>query len=407
MFKTVKDNLYEKNGSRYLWLIMKSLFAPELSVPFILFCIFCLTFIILLWYYLYYFSRLAFYKEKDSGINQLPASVIICAKNEDHNLPEILPLVLEQDYPEFEVVVVDDCSSDNTSDVLREFEKKYKHLRVITIKEDVKHHHGKKFAVMVGIKGAKYEQLLFTDGDCKPLDNQWLKKMMRNFSNETEIVLGYSKYKKLPGFLNKLIRFDTFNIALQYLSFAMAGVPYMGVGRNLAYKKSLFFKHKGFATHYHIESGDDDLFINQAATPTNTCTEISSDSFTLSRVKKDWKGWFEQKRRHLTTWTEYKPSDKIRLGIYPFAQMFFWLLFVVLLVFCQSAGFPQYDIYIMLSLLLFRLIVQLIIFKYAMDKLQEKDLLLISLIAELFLLGFYPMLTISNKLFRRKKWKKI
>lgn len=407
MFKTVKDNLYAKNGSSYLWLIMKSLFAPELSIPFILFCFFCLTALVLFWYYLYYFARLAFNKDKDSGTNQLPASIIICAKNEDHNLPEILPLVLEQDYPEFEVVVVDDCSSDNTSDVLREFEKKYKHLRVITIKEDVKHHHGKKFAVMVGIKGAKYEQLLFTDGDCKPLDNQWLKRMMRNFSNETEIVLGYSKYKKLPGFLNKLIRFDTFQIALQYLSFAMAGAPYMGVGRNLAYKKSLFFKHKGFATHYHIESGDDDLFINQAATPTNTRTEISPESFTVSRVKKNWEGWIEQKRRHLTTWTEYKTSDKIRLGIYPFAQMLFWLLFVVLLVFCQCAGFPQYDIYILFSLLVLRLSLQLIIFKFAMDKLQEKDLLLLSLIAELFLLVFYPMLTISNKLFRRKKWKKI
>jgi hypothetical protein len=187
----------------------------------------------------------------------------------------------------------------------------------------------------------------------------------------------------------------------------MAGSPYMGVGRNLAYKKSLFFKHKGFATHYHIESGDDDLFINQAATKTNTRTEISPESFTVSRVKKHWKGWIEQKRRHLTTWTEYRSSDKIRLGIYPFAQAFFWILFFVLLVFCQIEGFPQYDIYIILSLFAFRIIVQLVIFKLAMDKLKEQDLLLTSLIAELFLLGFYPMLAIYNKLFRRKKWKKI
>lgn len=393
---------------------MKSLVTPDLSILFVLFCLFCLTILILLGYYLYYFSRLAFYKEADPSINhqpsinnQPPASIIICAKNEDHNLPDFLPLVLEQDYPEFEVVVVDDCSSDNTSDVLREFEKKYKHLRTITIKEDIKHHHGKKFAVMVGIKGAKYEYLLFTDGDCKPLDNLWLKKMMRNFSNETEIVLGYSKYKKLPGFLNKLIRFDTFNIALQYLSFAMVGVPYMGVGRNLAYKKSLFFKHKGFATHYHIESGDDDLFINQAATKTNTRTEISPESFTVSRVKKNWKGWIEQKRRHLTTWKEYKLSDKIRLGIYPFAQVFFWVLFFLLLIFCQGADSSQYDIYIILSLFVFRIMVQLVIFKLAMDKLKEKDLFVISLIAELFLLGFYPALALSNVFFRRKKWKRI
>ena len=242
------------------------LLVPELSVSFVLFCVFCFTILVLLWYYLYFFARVAFYKEPTSLVSNptSPVSVIICAKNEDHNLPEFLPLILSQDYPDFEVVVVDDCSSDNTPDVLREFEKKYKHLKVITVKEDKKHHHGKKFAVMVGIKGAKNEHLLFTDGDCKPVDNQWIKKMMRSFTSpNTEIVLGYSKYEKLPGFLNKLIRFDTFHIALQYLSFAKAGSPYMGVGRNLAYKKSLFFKHKGFATHYHIESGDDDLFINR------------------------------------------------------------------------------------------------------------------------------------------------
>ena len=386
---------------------MKSPLTPEFGISFILFCLFCITILILLWYYLYYFARVAFYKRKSISGSQPPASIVICAKNEDHNLPDFLPLILNQDYPDYEVIVVDDCSSDNTPDVLREFEKKHKNLKVITVKEDKNHHHGKKFAVMVGIKGAKHEHLLFTDADCKPESDQWLQKMMRRFSSEKEIVLGYSKYEKLPGFLNKLIRFDTFHIALQYLSFAKAGSPYMGVGRNLSYKKSLFFKHKGFATHYHIESGDDDLFVNQAATRTNTAAEISPESFTVSRVKNDWNGWVEQKRRHLSTWTEYRLSHKILLGIYPFAQAFFWILFIALLTLCRFEGFPQPDTWIILSLFGFRIIVQLVIFKLAMDKLKEKDLLLISLLAELFLLGFYPVLTISNRLFRRQKWKRI
>ena len=387
---------------------MSAYLNPDASIQFVLFCLFCLTIVILLWYYLYYFARVSFYKEKkpDAG-TRYPVSVVICAKNEDHNLPEYLPLILSQDYPDYEVVVVDDCSSDNTPDVLREFEKKHKHLKVITVKEDKKHHHGKKFAVMVGIKGAKNEHLLFTDGDCVPTDNQWIKKMMRQFSANTEIVLGYSQYEKKPGFLNKLIRFDTFHIAMQYLSFAKAGSPYMGVGRNLAYKKSLFFKHKGFATHYHIESGDDDLFINQAATRTNTKVELNPESFTVSRVKNTWRGWVEQKRRHLTTWTEYKLSDKILLGIYPFAQIFFWILFFDLLLISYMKGFPRPDIYILLSLFAFRILVHLVVFKFAMDKLKEKDLLLISLAAELYLLVFYPALTISNRLFRRQKWKRI
>lgn len=379
----------------------------ELSLQLIFFCFFSLSILILIWYYLYYFARLAFYKEKSTAHSLPPASIIICAKNEDHNLPEFLPMILSQDYPDYEVVVVNDCSWDNTTDVLREFEKKYKHLKVITIKEDPKHHHGKKFALMVGIKGASNEHLLLTDGDCKVFGNQWLKKMMSRFSGEKEIVLGYSKYENLPGFLNKLIRFDTFNIALQYLSFAMAGKPYMGVGRNLAYKKSLFFSNKGFATHYHIESGDDDLFINEVANKSNTAIKISEESFTVSRVKKDWKGWIEQKRRHLTTWKEYKAGDKFRLGLYPFAQAFFWVFFLALLALQKHQIFSEYDLFIVLGLFGFKTILQLVIYKLTLNKLKEKDLFLTSLFAELFLIGFYPALTVSNALFRRKKWKRI
>ena len=379
----------------------------EFSLQLVLFCFFSFSVLILLWYYLYYFARLSFYKEKNTFYNFPPASIIICAKNEDHNLPEFLPMILSQNYPDYEVVVVNDCSSDNTQDVLREFEKKYKHLKVITIKEDLKHHHGKKFALMVGIKGATYENLLLTDGDCMVSGNQWLKKMMSKFYKEKEIILGYSKYESRPGFLNKLIRFDTFHIALQYLSFAMSGNPYMGVGRNLAYKKSLFFSNKGFASHYHIESGDDDLFINEVATKNNTAVEISEESFTVSRVKKNWDGWIEQKRRHLTTWKEYKLSDKFRLGLYPFAQGFFWVFFISLMVVHGHQIFSEYDLYIVLGLFGFKTILQLIIYKLAMNKLKEKDLFLTSLLAELFLLGFYPALAVSNALFRRKKWKRI
>lgn len=387
---------------------MKSFLDTESSIQFVLFCVFCLALLILLWYYVYYFSQLAFHVQKKATPESFPpASVILCARNEDRNLSEFLPFILSQEYPEYEVVVVNDCSWDNTAEVLGEFEKKYAHLKVITVKEDNKHRHGKKFAVMVGIKGATHEHLLFTDGDCKPAGNQWLKKMIRGFSgkeegvtHETEIVLGYSKYEKLPGLLNSFIRFDTFHIALQYLSFAIAGVPYMGVGRNLAYKKSLFFKHKGFSTHYHIESGDDDLFINKTANPTNTQIEISPESFTVSRAKKSWADWIEQKRRHLTTWKEYKTPDKIRLGVYSFMQGAFWVLFIILVIF-------QYEIYILFSLVVLKLVTQFIIFKLAMNKLGEKDLLVLSLLAELFLIVFYLTLAISNKLFQQKIWKRV
>lgn len=229
-----------------------------------------------------------------------PVSIIICARNEDDNLTEFLPKVLVQDYPDFEVVVVNDCSIDSTENVIDEFAKIFPNLKKVTIKEDDYYKHGKKFAVMVGIKGAKYENLLFTDADCFPANENWLKEMSSGFVNKREIVLGYGAYKKEAGFLNKIIRFDTFLIALNYLSAAIKGKAYMGVGRNLAYKKDLFYKQKGFSKHYHITSGDDDLFINQACNNENTNVAVSHDAITYSLAKTNFSDWKRQKQRHLT-----------------------------------------------------------------------------------------------------------
>jgi cellulose synthase/poly-beta-1,6-N-acetylglucosamine synthase-like glycosyltransferase len=362
------------------------------------FGVFFLALLVQLWYYLGFFSRLAFYKKKELSANSPPASIIICARNEDDNLVEFLPHVFEQDYPEFEVVVVNDCSYDNTSDFLKEFAKKHSNLKIVTIKEDGNYSHGKKVALMMGIKGAAHEHLLLTDADCKPNSKDWLRSMMQHFSSETEIVLGYGAYEKKSGFLNKMIRFDTFMIALQFLSFSLASKTYMGTGRNLAYKKSLFFKMKGFASHYYIESGDDDLFVNEAATKQNSKIEISVDTHTVSRVKTTLKGWLRQKRRHVTTFKHYNAGSKFRLMMMSGSQFLFFAGFIAVLIL-------QFQPIMVLSLFALRLLIQIIIFNKSMKQLAEKDLLLLSPIIELALLIVYPMITISNMLMKKNKWK--
>ncbi|MBK7184141.1 MAG: glycosyltransferase [Bacteroidetes bacterium] len=368
------------------------------SVGLLIFGVFALAFIIQLWFYLGYFARLAFYKKKALEPNTPPTSIIICAKNEDDNLVEFLPRVFEQDYPEFEVVVVNDCSFDNTGDILKEFAKKHSNLKIVTIKEDDHYSHGKKVALMMGIKGASHEHLLLTDADCQPNSKDWLRNMTQHFVGDTEIVLGYGAYEKQKGFLNKLIRFDTFMIALQFLSFALARKTYMGTGRNLAYKKSLFFKMKGFASHYHIESGDDDLFVNEAATKRNSKIEIDIDTHTVSRVKKTYKDWFRQKRRHVTTFKHYNSGSKLRLTMISFSQYLFFASFITALIL-------QFQPIIVLSIFALRLIIQMIIFNKSMKHLAEKDLLLLSPIIELTLMLIYPMITFSNMLMRKNKWK--
>lgn len=370
----------------------------QLTPELIVFALFCFAFLLQLWYYFGIFGKLAFYKKKETAVELPPASIIICARNEDDNLMEFLPKVMEQDYPKYEVIVVNDGSWDNTQDVLKEFTKKYDKLKIVTIKEDETHEHGKKFAVMVGIKGAQNEHLLFTDADCKPNSKDWLKLMMSNFGGETEIVLGYGAFEKTKGFINKVIRFDAFYIALQYLSFSLAGKTYMGVGRNLAYRKSLFFKMKGFASHYHIASGDDDLFVNEAATKRNSKIEVSIDSYTISKVKKTFASWFRQKRRHVTTFPYYSFKSKMRLMTLGFSQYLFFASFVSLLI-------MQFNVVIVLILFAFRFLSQILIFKKTMDKLSEPDLLLFSPVLELGMMFFYPVLTVSNLFLKKSKWK--
>ena len=368
------------------------------SIGLILFILFCLSLTIQLCYYLGSFSKLAYYK-KPAFINfSPPASIIICARNEADNLAKFLPSIFEQDYPSYEVVVVNDCSYDHTEDFLKQFALQHSNLKIVTIQEDENYAHGKKIALMLGIKGAKNEHLLLTDADCKPADKYWLKGMMQHFTPDTDIVVGYGAYEKQKGFLNKIIRFDTFMIALQFLSFALKRKTYMGTGRNLAYKKSLFFKLKGFASHYHIESGDDDLFVNEAVNKYNSNVQVNTSNHTISRVKTTLEEWMNQKRRHISTFANYSSSSKVRLMLLTGSQYLFFATFIALLI--LNVG-----LFLILFLFLLRLLIQIIIFKKSMAELGERDLLLLSPVIELILLFIYPLITVSNAYIKKNKWK--
>jgi cellulose synthase/poly-beta-1,6-N-acetylglucosamine synthase-like glycosyltransferase len=357
----------------------------------------CAGLLVQLYYHFYFFLRLARYKRTRNYENLPPVSVIICARNEDDNLTQNLPLIFAQDYPDFEVVVVNDCSYDLTGDVLEEFGKKNPKLKIVTIKEDEYYQHGKKVAVMMGIKGAKHEYLVHTDADCKPSGDQWLKNMVAGFEGNKEIVLGYGPYEKAKGVLNKIIRTDTFFIALQYLSYSLAGVTYMGVGRNLAYRKELFYRKKGFASHYHIQSGDDDLFVNEAATKTNTAVELSMESLCYSAAKKTLREWWFQKKRHLQTGRRYRGGHKFLLGLYVLSQWIFFGCFTAALIL-------HFLPYVVLGIFLLRFSVQMLIFNFAMKRTGERDLLLTAPLMELFFMIFYPVITISGIFQRKRRW---
>ena len=294
--------------------------------------IFC--FAVQLYFSLFVHLKLAMIRVEEIPAQALrPLSVIICARNEAENLRQYLPLILEQDYPDFEVIVVNDRSWDSTKDVLEAFSLQYKHLKIVTVSDGEKFIAGKKFAVTMGIKAAVNEWLVFTDADCVPASSSWLRGMQQSGNEETEIILGYSPYLRKRGLLNSLIRFETFFTAVNYLSFALKGMPYMGVGRNMAYKKSLFFKHKGFAAHMHIPSGDDDLFVNAHASRRNTEIRINKDTHMWSVPNTTFSGYLKQKKRHFGAGKLYKPKHKFILSVQIIFQFLFYALFIALLFF--------------------------------------------------------------------------
>jgi biofilm PGA synthesis N-glycosyltransferase PgaC len=286
-----------------------------------------------MYYFFVVLGKFAFYKPQPSQKHQLePVSIIIAARNEFDNLLKYLPAILNQDYPEYEVVVVNHCSFDMSQGLLEELQTQYKHLKVSQLLEQEKYPTGKKFALTIGIKAAKYNQLLFTDADCNPASNQWLALMQSRFTNNKEIVLGFSPFYKKKGLLNLFDRFETFITAVFYFSYALAGNAFMGVGRNMAYRKELFFKHKGFASHQHIMSGDDDLFVNEAATKYNVAIECNADSFVFTEAKDTYEKWSRQKTRHMTTGKLYKGKHKQSLGIFYASLFLFYSLLAASLI---------------------------------------------------------------------------
>lgn len=358
--------------------------------------LFFVTFLVQSGYYLLVFLKLPLHKPLKKKKTKKAVSIVICAKNEEKNLEKHLPTILEQDFPDFEVVVVNDCSTDGTENLLSELSLRYGNLRFTSIPANDQFLHGKKLAVTIGLKAAKYDYVLLTDADCYPVSNQWLQRMASQFTREKQIVLGYGGYERRKGLLNLLIRYETVFTAIQYLSFALKGHPYMGVGRNLAYEKKLFFNNKGFARHYHLSSGDDDLFINEIARKENTTVEISPESHTRSIPKTSLRSWIKQKKRHLSVGSHYKRGSRIRLGGEFISRLLNYLVLALLLV-LTSWKWPV--------LVCFGVLVSIrsIIFKMGMRTLNEKYLLLPSLLLDPVMPILLGMIWLSSKVANKKQ----
>jgi len=366
---------------------------------YILFIAFLGFFAIQFLYQLFVFSRFSFVKPKKETPKSVPVSVIVWAKNEYENLVIQLPVLVSQNYPNYELVLIDDASNDETLDLFEEYEKQYSFVKLVKVINNEAFWGNKKFALTLGIKAAKNEYLLFTDADCRITSENWILEMTSHFSFKKTIVLGYGAFDKIKGsVLNKIIRFDGVVAAIQYLSWAKIGKPYMGIGRNMAYKKSEFFNVNGFINHIKVRSGEDDLFINEAANKANTTICYSPDSFTYCEPKTTFKDWMNQKRKETSTKKFYKDFDKIQLNLYLISQLCCLILGIILLSF-------QYNLIIVSSVLGFRYIFNWMVFGYGAAKLKEKDIILWYPIFEIILLITQIRVALTNLIFKPEHWK--
>lgn len=370
-----------------------------MSLSTILFIAFVVIVLIQIIYYLIFLFSFSVVKAESKSKKHIPVSVIICAKNEAENLERNLPHILNQDYTNYEVVLVNDGSTDQTLEIMEQYKAKHKTVKVVDVKTNEAFWGNKKYALTLGIKASTHNFLVFTDADCRPNSSLWLQHISSKFSNQKAIVLGYGAYeKKKFSVLNLLIRFETILTALQYFSYAKLGIPYMGVGRNMAYRKELFFNNNGFNGHMSVKSGDDDLFINEVADKGNTALCYVKESFTISAPEESLKGWIRQKRRHVSTSRLYKFKHKLLLGLFYFTQLCFWILTVLLL----TLGYNWIWIACLFTI---RFIVQLFSFGFAAKKLNDLGPLFFAPLLELFLITAQLSIFSANLIATPKHWK--
>ncbi|MDR1368678.1 MAG: glycosyltransferase [Dysgonamonadaceae bacterium] len=333
----------------------------------ILLCVSGFFFLIQLFYLLVYYAEPLWYQKRKIRGNDFPAgttpsvSVIVCSQNESENLKRFLPSILEQNYPQYEVIVINDGSTDESDEVLGILEKQYKHLYRTYIPEEAKHISRKKLAMTIGIKAARYDYLIFTEPPCELIGPDWIRSMSRNFSGDKTIVLGFSPLSKSTGLKTKFAAYDNLINGLQYLSLAIKNHPYRGVGRNMGYKKSHFFEHKGYAKFMHLRAGEDDLFINQIATPDNVAVEISEDSLATMHLD-DFRIWEEIRLCQSTTQKFYKKGPVAFWRFESWSRVFFWSALLCLGI----CGWPQlFSPVVALGLFLIRSLTQILVINKA------------------------------------------
>ncbi len=359
----------------------------------------------LLLYYLVFYGRFAFRKEKSVGESAdfPPISIVITARDEAHHLIQSLPLLLTQDYPKFEVVLVNDKSRDETPQIVLEYKSRFPNLHYVDLATSISNLAGKKFPLANGIQAAKYDLLVFTDASCAPASPYWLQNVASKMIRKKKVVLGHTTFESCKGFMNKWLHYDALQTSIQAFSYNIAGMPVMANGYNLAYDGSLFFANREvFVAQARMPFGEDSIFISQVAKPDTVAVAASPDSVVV------------QPRISFSKWFQQKKYDLVCRGFYTFAprfwmKLFNWLsfLFYVAVAFAAVvAVWQQAWLYLGIAALLFALKVgmQYLTFAKSSKKLNEREAIPLLFLFDFLFTLLQPWICLASK-FEKSKWK--
>lgn len=376
-------------------------FLPNIQNDYWAILFFCaLVFaLIQLGYVLHFYARLAYRRQPSQNEDpQLPpVSVIIAARNESDNLYEHLPTIMSQDYPNYEVIVVNNQSIDDSNWILTAFAQQFPQLKVVEISKSPHLKPGKKLPITLGIKAATYDHFILTDADCLPQSNQWIKQMISAIQGNQEFIIGYSPFTRAKGFLNKLVRYDNTWQSASAFAYALGDLPFKANGRNLAYTKNLFQKVNGFKSHYAISPGDDDLLLQDALRHTKIGVVQDPVTFVRSAAPATWKEWFSQKAKYHISSARYPFIKKVVLGIYPLSLILFWISFVVL---SFNMTYLPISVSIFMGVLIIKWWLQGICFK----RLGEQRLLLFFPLWDLFYSILMPIIYYISERQKYYRW---
>ncbi|MHA7131683.1 glycosyltransferase [Algoriphagus namhaensis] len=360
-------------------------------------------------YLLFVFSRLAFYShpghKPKQNAPQEGVTITIAAHNEAPRLRKLIPILFEQNYSNYEVLIIDDRSTDGTHELLQELMASYPKLRTVTITYTPDHVTSKKYALTLGIKVTRNDIILLTDADCVPASPDWVELMTEAVRNQQKTFsIGFSGYQQQKGFLNSWIQFETLLTAFYYLSFGLWKAPFMAVGRNLCYRRSFFMEVKAFKGIWHLEGGDDDLFVNRYATGKNTEIVIDPAANTISEPKTTYKSYLTQKKRHLHAGKYYRDKDKRKIGLYTLSHALFWLAGIALLIYLGlNQDLEQF--FVVFGIILSRTLLLSLLFYLGGKKVQGTSPSRLTWLHDILYLGYFWILGLVSHQSKTIKWK--